>query len=186
MTTTKPSQVDYKGLKKEHASYWANYIKETNYNVKVIFSQNKELVTKLFENEIIKGDFYCEFVNTDESFFHSERKLYKYIPRRDFEKRYKQATSRDDLYIVPISDFELVATQSSAFLFGEVRSSSKSSKNTSSDYIPKENGKSIDDSIGGAVDNTLLQITIRDLFAIIHKTPISNNEEINNLIRKYI
>jgi len=173
MTATK-ERVNYARVKKELNPYWEAQIGKAYFTPKVIYKNEKgQFVTKVFKSELSKGDFHCEFINTDETTFHKDRTLYKLIPRADFQKVYEVAASSDDLFIVPVSDFQVVDTQSSAYLFGEPRSTSKSST------------KEVD-SIGGAVDNVLLQITVRDLFAIIHKTPISKNEEINNLIRKYI
>lgn len=123
----------------------------------------------LFASEISKGkDIYIEFADQDYIPQDPDRRLYKWRFNPNFREEYVCVESPTSVrYFIPTSELVLIKTNSPDVLVEQSVS-------------PK---KSPDLFSLGEEDVSMNDATIRDLAAVLWKSPVSNKEWLNQLIR---
>ena len=157
---------------------------------------SRSLCVRFFGNELSNGqDIYIELFDWDQNYYHAnERVLYKlkYNPNwKTDTKNYYEITKKNDgspmttpSYAVRVSDMEIVSKNNikelgpQLHLFREVDSRLlEESKKT--DLAPDA-----EESFSKEKEDAhYAQMTIRDIYCIIHNKPLSNKKWLNNLIQ---
>lgn len=125
------------------------------------------LHVSLFPSQMKRGtDIYMEFTNKYSVPEDPARKLYKWTFNPFWSSEYDSVEiegSTDSRYLIPVE--ELIVVQDP-----------KASKAV-------ESFKSFDEIMDPDQDASIDQMTIRDLFAILHKQPVSRKKWLNDLLK---
>lgn len=188
MTKTK---IDYAAWKKELLPFWQDGLPYKAYfTVKTAYSIKGEgPFVRVFENELSTTDMYCEFITLDEQLHHGpNRVLYKLPYNPNFAAKYDLIDKKTDVYLVPLKDFVEVSanTKGSKYV---VTPASKATPKTYSKSPVTATPEKVDFTGTKAQEEKLIPVmgmSVKDLFAVIHKIPVADNDEINQLIHKYL
>lgn len=157
-------KVDYTKWRADLQPFWESSLPDKAYfSVKPMYTkQGRGPFVRMLKSELENGDVYCEFINLDNEMYFSDRRLYKLNYNPNFSVKYKLVEGKKDIYLLDLSDFTLV-------------------ENTPSKMKYPEREERILHSLR---EISILELTAQDLYAIIHKEPVSNKPEINDLISK--
>ena len=140
-----------------------NNAKDTDFNVKTVFTNKGQKIVGLFANECTKPNgFYFEFVDSELDTTDPERTVYVIKERANYENVYKLLAWGQ--YAVPIEELE-VAPKPTKF---------KQVLNYDAEKLNVENVKKDDDHFS--------KMTIRDFAAIIWQEPVSDRNWLNDLV----
>lgn len=128
-------------------------------------SGKTERMIGLFASEIAKGqDIYIEFAESEGDPQDPERRLYKWRYNPNFREEYEFTEVKGTVrYFVPTSELILIKT------------------NAPETLLEEHNSKSISTNVD-ASDEKISDATLRDLYAVLHKKPVSNKKWLNDLI----
>jgi len=145
-------------------------------------------VVRVYAEQISKGqDMYVEFFNWEDTHYNGVRALYKFKNNpnwREDTDSYVEVTKKGDgtpmptpSYIFKFSSFELVKSV-------EITALSPISTGTPVAKPSKKELDVLEEEItsGEKDDNHYAQMTIRDIYAIVQNTPISNKKWLNKII----
>jgi hypothetical protein len=153
-------------------------VDEKNFFIKLPFYSNKVEVIALFESEL-RSDFFVELYTTDLKPFHQSRILFKWTHHKHLEE-YRKIEKTDTVstrYLIPTNELIEVSTYIEDDFFNEDHNDDD--EFYSGEDLPINENTIIIEEV------KLTEMTSLDLYAIIHKKPVSKNEKINNLIKKY-
>ena len=152
-------RINYDQWRKDLQPFWEKKISGGYFVVKPAYTiKGAGPFVRVLRSELEKGDIYCEFINLNEELYHKDRRLYKLDYNPNYAAKY-------DMFLLQMADFKPVAVTDSK----KISIPSKPEKASEQKMLPPVMG-----------------ISARDLFAIIHKIPVADNEDINELIHKYI
>lgn len=121
----------------------------------------------IFPSEFKRGvDIYMEFTSFDLVPEDPQRTLYKLRANPYYDEEYEQTEDANFRYLVPVSELEVVK-------FEVIEE-----EPVQATLFPDFN-----DMISEDDDCKLSDLTARDLFAIMHKVPVSKKEWLNKLIK---
>lgn len=153
------------------------FIPKLSYRPKEITSTEPHIA--YFASEVAKGqDIYTEFANSDNIPQDSERRLYKWRYNPNYKEEYHSIETNGIVrYFIPTAELILIKTNSPEILVQEHVDKSPQVK---IDFL-----KQLDDTSPVKKDDIpLSEATLRDLAAILLKTPVSNKEWLNNIIKE--
>lgn len=131
-------------------------------------------VVGFFDSELSVGkDIYVEFVDRYHSPEDAHRRLYhwKYDPNYPMSLEQDTSDKRFVKYLVPVTEFRLVEESVLELPWKE---------DVNEPTLPKkEQKKTVENSLN---DMPVSDMTVRDLFAILHRKPISQKAWLNELI----
>lgn len=172
ITTFKPagglSPVEKKEKIQLHRDYHTALLQENNvadsdFNVKVVFSNNNIKVVGIFPSEFKKQNgFYMEFVDKNLDPTDPDRRVYRLEPRENYEDVYPLLQSGS--YAVPISELTEVRVVKSE------------------PVMPDLNIDLNLNNINPSDDEHYSKMTIKDLAAILWQLPVSNKPWLNKLV----
>ena len=162
-------------LRKYHQPYFESLGKDkARFVGKVLFGDPPHSA-KFFEGELSNSsDLFVEWVTWDYQPEH-DRALYKYKYDPDFASKFPMETTERgfSMYTVPIEQFELV------------REGIKTPKIEMVDPLPVQATLDFDFELTNPDEDVPLEnITLRDLAAIMLKTPVSRKEWLNKIIKE--
>ena len=129
-----------------------------------------------YKTELAAGDILIEVVNADFVPIETKRCIHVLKQNPDFLTEYV-ATGSYDSYVVPLSKLTLLIT--SRVPATEPKPESIANLSTLSESTPLPFSKMFGDN----PDCNFADLTARDLFAILHKKPVSNKDWINEMVK---
>jgi len=124
-------------------------------------SDKDDYYMAFFPSEFRKNeDIYTEFVSSMCESEDETRTLWKWTFNPHWDEEYEFIETAPSRYLVPVNEFKKVQMPET----------------------PKSKQLSFDD-LEDMVDAPLTDLTIRDLIAILHRTPVSNKNWVNNLLK---
>lgn len=124
-----------------------------------------ELYVSFFPSELKRGyDIYTEFVSREYEAEDPERTLWKWRFNPHWEEEYEATSEVQPRYLIPVSELIKVTAP-------------KKVENVQQKDIFEEGFLTDED------DAPISDMTIRDLLAILSKSPVSNKEWLNNLLK---
>lgn len=136
-----------------------NNIPLSDFNVKAVFTHNYKKVVGIFPNEFRKKNgFYFEMIDTYLQPLDADRKLYRVVPRENYENVYEM--TKKGTFAVPLDELEEVVLPIM--------------DQAAPEYVFKT---FMDDT-----DEHYAKMTIRDFAAIVQWKPVSTKDWINKMI----
>lgn len=163
-------------LRKYHEEVLSKY---TNpyFVIKTAVRYKNQQCVVFFKSELSKGDVFLELVDTS---LHPEinRTLYRYPYNEFWESEYETVENAQDKYYVPVEELHTVPTK-------EALSATVEKKKISFGLNPNRSttAKTEVSYQLGILDQPASSLTIRDLIAIIHRRPVSKNQELNDFLK---
>ena len=153
-------------------------IKDADFNMKSRFTHNGVYVVSVFDNEFKhKNGYYIEIIDSDLNPADPNRTIYKIPYNEHYEEEY-EADDRENKFIVPLDDLQIINRQSVAI--------KKSAAVTSSDRVLNEKVTPIKPEanfFSKLEDAPCSQMTIRDYVAIKTGKPVSQKSWLNDLLK---
>lgn len=155
------SKIDINKKTNELKPFWNNKLRDGEYfRAKVTYkpSTHDEPLFRMFKSELEKGDVYIELLNIKSGFYYpNKRILFKLPYNPNYDSTYENVEGQSENYMIPLSFLIKVDEREGSIYFKD-----------ESETLP-------------LVSN----MNAQDLYAVIHKQPVSKNENINNMIRRF-
>lgn len=141
-----------------------NNAKLTDFNLKLWFFDKGIKVVAIFPGEFQKENgFYFELIDSNLDPIDPKRTIYKINPRNNYDDTYNILKS--GAYAVPLEELEVVEDNTTRV--------------DNSLYLDQN----ITTNLSSDNDQNISEMTIKDIAAILWKSPVSEKEWLNNLIK---
>ena len=158
-------------LRSYHADILSDYGNAYFVMKTAIRFKNQQCVI-FFKSELSKGDVFLEIVDSSLN-PGIDRTLYRYAFNEFWESEYEIVEGYADKFYVPVEELHVIPKRE---VFVEKPKSTKIS-------LPGANAN-YELKLESFLDRNASVLTVRDLIAIIHRRPVSNNQELNEFIKQ--
>jgi hypothetical protein len=150
--------------------------------------EKTEKYVSFFPSELLKQkDIYTEFVSYDLTPEDATRTLYRLRCNPYFDEEYEKTEGENFRYLIPVKELEKIEIKNpeSDNLENDFPDFTTTKQiSLTEDLFPEETESITKNEDKNEVDELLTSMTIRDFAAIMWKSPVSNKEWLNQLIKK--
>jgi hypothetical protein len=164
-------------LKKYHEEVLQKY-NNVYFVIKTSVRYKNQQCVVFFKSELSKGDVFLELVDTSLN-PDINRTLYRHPYNEFWASEYETVENTTDKYYVPVEELHTVPTKEVISQVVEVK------KKISFDLNPNRSttAKTEVSYQPEILDQPASFLTVRDLVAIIHRRPVSKNQELNDFLK---